>query len=220
MIVWLKGALEAIAEVIWPRGVQCLCCDELSDGELLCPLCASELRNLRLPDGTGVVRSVYPYRGVARKLVLGLKFGPLKDAACVLSEAMAEEALAMRLPENTILTWVTMPDRRRRARGIDHGRTLCTALGKRLGLPVKQLLIRTRKSRTQRSLSAAQRQANLLGAFACTEKLTAPVLLIDDVTTTGATIRICSRMLLDSGAPQVYALTAARVEKRGDMDEI
>ena len=219
-MAWLKRAWAAVSDVIWPSRLQCLTCDEMSEGAYLCDACAAELNNLRLQEEAGPIRSAFPYRGLARNLVHALKFTPLADAVTVLAQAMAEEAGKMCLPPDTVLTWVTMPAIRRRERGIDHGRLLCDELGKRLGMPVKPLLVRIRKTHTQRGLSAAQRAQNLIGAFACQEKLSTPVLLIDDVLTTGATTRVCSQALLDAGATAVFVLTACRVEKREDYDEI
>ena len=220
MILRLKRMWTALTDVIWPRGMMCLNCDTYTPGDLLCPDCASELAQLRLQDGMGAVRSAYHYAGAVRKRVLGRKLEALGDAAAVLAEAMAEEARAMELPDDVVLTWVTMPTRRRRARGIDHGKVLCSEVAARLGLPAKVLLVRVRKTHTQRGLSARERAQNLQGVFACHEPLKGTVLLIDDVYTTGATAHVCTQALLDAGAARVYVLTAAKVARREEYDEL
>ena len=177
------------------------------------------LQDARLTDQSGTVRSAYRYYSPAGKLVKAFKFHMLEDAVEVLTEAMAEEARAMGLPPDTVITWVTMPRKRLRSRGIDHGRTLATAMGERLGLPVKQLLIRKKDGHTQRGLNKAERMKNMTDKFWCGTSVTTPVLLIDDVRTTGATIDACSRELLAAGAPAVYGLTATWVnQSKGDMD--
>lgn len=203
--------LQRLAEVFWPRGTACLGCDELIEGGILCPDCQAALDAMRLKDDEqGRVRSAYRYDGLAKELVIMLKLECAADAAEVLAPAMAEEIRRMALPENTVLTWVTMPRRRLRERGIDHGRTLCEAVSRLCDLEVRQLLVRQGRFRTQRGLKQEARLHNLNGTVICTEAVGVPVLLIDDVTTTGATAAVCADALLKAGAPRVEVLTATR----------
>lgn len=200
-----------LMEVFWPRGLACLCCDELIDEGLICPDCKAALDAVRMKDEEqSKVRSAYKYDGLAKQLVIMLKMECAADAAEVLAEAMTEEIRGMKLPKNTVLTWVTMPKRRYQERGIDHGRTLCEAVSRACGLEVRQLLERKGRFRTQRGLRQDARLKNLTGTVLCTEKVNVPVLLIDDVTTTGATASVCAEALLAAGAPQVQTLTATR----------
>jgi predicted amidophosphoribosyltransferase len=76
-------------------------------------------------------------------------------------------------------------------------------------------LRRVRATPTQTSLPAAQRHRNVRDAFALARDGTRVdgtiVVLVDDVSTTGATLDACARVLKDAGAREVRALTAARV---------
>ena len=74
-------------------------------------------------------------------------------------------------------------------------------------------LRRTRVTASQVELPAHERRLNVLDAFALTTPLTdaSIVVLVDDVTTTGATLEACAEVLLDGGVREVRALTAARV---------
>ena len=209
MMKWLR----TLTDILWPRGLTCIACGEYAQGAPVCPECRKDLARLQLsPAMAGDrMRSVYRYDGAAKRLVLALKLENVADAALPLAEAMAEAALDMGLPPDTVLTWVTMPDIRRRKRGIDHGRRLCEAVAERVGLPCAKLLERTGKIHTQRGLSRDVRLRNLAGTVVCHQEMTTPVLLIDDVLTTGATASVCADALLKAGAREVFVLTATRV---------
>ena len=211
MTSWLRK----LEDILWPRGLKCICCDEYAQGEPLCPDCRQALEAMRLSRGQAgddQVRSVFRYDGTAKQLVLALKLENVADAGIPLADAMAETVREMQLPPDTVLTWVTMPDIRRRQRGIDHGRRLCEAVAARAGLPAQQLLSRTGRFHTQRGFSREERLRNLDGTVVCNVSVTTPVLLIDDVLTTGATISVCAESLLKAGAPAVFALTATKVK--------
>jgi predicted amidophosphoribosyltransferase len=115
---------------------------------------------------------------------------------------------------------VPLHSSRRRARGFNQALDLARHLGAG-GLPVRQALRRARATPTQTGLPASQRHRNMRHAFAPTWRagrglrlcfLTgAVVVLVDDVSTTGATLEACARVLKEMGAREVRAVTAARV---------
>ena len=224
---------EIVREALWPRRVLCLCCQRLSHGDLLCGACREHLEALRIEgpvcdicghplsdgqcvfcDRTGIatLRAAWGYDDQARALVLLLKHHSVADAAQVLADGMAGLARTMSLPSDTVVTWPTMPRHRRLERGIDHGAQLAAAVGDRLRLPVRQLLIRseTIAARTQVGLSRTERLTRLQGAFSCDAPPRCHVLLVDDVLTTSATATTCAECLLDAGAYSVSVITAAQ----------
>lgn len=97
-------------------------------------------------------------------------------------------------------------------------------LARTLGLPVAPLLWRTRWTRAQAGLTAAQRRRNVRGAFgiapwvsrrAQRRLFAGPVLvLVDDIMTTAATLDACARVLKQAGAREVRTLTLARALPR------
>ena len=90
---------------------------------------------------------------------------------------------------------------------IPQAEVLAVCLGKRLGIPVGSgMLIRDKKTKPQKELSAADRLKNLSGAFRAG---TIPegiktVLLVDDIYTTGSTVEACARALRSAGVSRVY----------------
>jgi ComF family protein len=108
---------------------------------------------------------------------------------------------------------VPLHRRRQRARGFNQA----ADLARHLDLPVAPLLRRVRATPSQTTLPAAERRANMRGAFALSRRTSVSgmrLVLVDDVSTTGATLEACASVLKDAGAIEVRAITAARVESR------
>jgi|GEM_PF-364537 predicted amidophosphoribosyltransferase len=95
---------------------------------------------------------------------------------------------------------------------LDHAALLALAVGDRLECDVAlDSLVRVRPSRRQVGLNPAQRRANVAGVFRSTTVVVGrPVLLVDDVHTTGATVGACASALVSAGARYVSVVTVAR----------
>ena len=115
------------------------------------------------------------------------------------------------LSEADVAVPVPLHPSRRRERGFNQAEDLA----RNVGLPMVTALRRVRRTPPQADLPAGKRHGNVRGAFGpgkeCRSVTGRIVVLIDDVSTTGATLDACARVLKDSGAREVRALTAARV---------
>lgn len=96
-------------------------------------------------------------------------------------------------------------------RGYNQSLFLAKFLGERLGLPVEEsLLVRTRYTRSQTELSAEERRENVRGSFSCPRGARGEnLVLVDDISTTGATLLEAARVLKRKGARTVWCLTLA-----------
>ena len=212
----LSGFLK---DLVWPEHAVCRACGRVSQGEVLCRSCAEQLR----ADGTLYAWAredlapnlsawtLRPHTGIARQLVIQLKHQAEACLADVLADLMLPLPAFPVFPPDTVVTWVTMPKSRRRERCIDHGRLLAEAVARRLNLPCRQLLLRREThSRRQASLNRKQRQKNLQHAFSPAAEISFPVLLVDDVLTTGTTALRCAEALREGGAREISVLTVTR----------
>ena len=102
-----------------------------------------------------------------------------------------------------------------RERGYNQSVFLCQGIFAVTGIPVRaNLLIRTKATQTQTELKLEERKRNVGNAFAIRAGYRSEIegkkcLLVDDVITTGSTITACARELLNAGALNVYAISAA-----------
>ena len=100
---------------------------------------------------------------------------------------------------------------RRWQRGFNQAQDIAEAVGRRLDLPVNARLVRrTRRVHAQRKLNRTSRLANLQGLFEVTGPVPANVAIVDDVVTTGATVRELASVLTRAGAKEIQVWALAR----------
>jgi len=158
--------------------------------------------------------AVGSYDGALREIVHALKYQGRRSVACHLAELMRRRAPDVLQSAHCVVP-VPLHWRREYSRGFNQARELA----RHLGPPVLDALRRSRATVPQVELSAERRRANVDGAFALRRASpisAAPslegcqVVLIDDVSTTGATMEACAKILRGAGAARVCGLTAAR----------
>ena len=153
------------------------------------------------------------YDGALRAIVHALKYEGRRSLARELSERMRLRCDAV-LAGADVAVPVPLHPSRRRERGFNQALDLARGLG----LPVSLALRRVRATGSQIALPAAERRRNVHEAFAPSRLPwrrrvidDRVVVLVDDVSTTGATLDECARVLKAMGAREVRAVTAARV---------
>ncbi|MFH0801458.1 MAG: ComF family protein [bacterium] len=162
------------------------------------------------------------YAGVLRKAILLLKYRGKKRLTEPLSQMMALTWEAKSLPRPDFIVPVPLHPAKLRKRGYNQSELLAKCLGEKFEVAVNSTsLIRCRDTAPQNRLKKEEREKNVRGAFdVLPDSLPRDTraLLVDDVMTTGATMREASLALLKSGIREVYALTAARdILERGDI---
>ena len=157
-------------------------------------------------------RAVGDYQGTLRHVIHALKYGHRRTVAPRLAALMASRCADVLDGADAVVP-VPLHWRRRRSRGFNQAELLA----RRLGPPWLRAVRRRRATPSQTDLPAARRHANVRDAFAMrrgSDVRGLVVVLVDDVSTTGATLDACARVLLDAGPREVRAVTAARVVGR------
>ena len=166
----------------------------------------------RVRGGTAIEAhaAVGEYEGRLRDAIHALKYDGRRSIAPPLG-ALMRTAGSDVLVGADLSVPVPLHPRRQRARGFNQADDLAQALG----LPVRPLLRRLRFTAPQVDLPAGERHRNVRGAFgvqaSAIARLPAVVVLVDDVSTTGATLDACAWVLKKAGVKSVRAITAARV---------
>lgn len=188
----------------------CTLCGKASRGLLegICPQC-----NLDPPPYLGAVTTAV-YSGKARELILLLKFSGIRPLAEYWAARLAL-AVGSQFWTFDLVVPVPLGKRRYRQRGYNQSALLAASLARRLGMRCSaSALLRQRETHPQTGLLASERDRNLAGAFRADRRRVAgqAVLLVDDVLTTGATVRSATTALCRAGAESVYLATAARAD--------
>jgi ComF family protein len=165
------------------------------------------------------VVAVGEHEGALRAIIHAWKYGGRRSLGGELAPLLVSAGKDVLANADAVVP-VPLHPRRLRARGFNQADDLAS----RLALPVARVLRRSRHTRSQVDLPSARRHANVRGAFVLARGWTRPspvarivnrhLVLVDDVTTTGATLEACARVLREAGAAEVSALTLARAVDR------
>ena len=215
---------ERVLDLLFPP--KCPFCQKIL-AEPRAPVCPECRPGLPWLEGAAAERQVdfadgcfspLAYRGTVPQAVHRYKFSRVRALGKPFAALMAQ-CLSDRLPERAdLLCWAPLSKKRLRERGFDQAELLAREVGRLLSVPAEPTLEKTRNTAPQSELEeASARRANAQGAYSLLPGagLTGRrVVLVDDVVTSGSTLRECAALLRRGGAAQVYCLTLARA--RGD----
>jgi predicted amidophosphoribosyltransferase len=158
------------------------------------------------------------YRDTGRKLVLALKHGDRQEIAHPASLWLSQVAAELITP-NTLIAPVPLHWQRMIKRRYNQSALLARALSQRVDRPwCPDLLQRFRRTRSLDGLGREERQKAVEGAIRVHPRrrhrlIGRPVLIVDDVMTSGATLAASARACLEAGSGPVCVVTLARVAK-------
>lgn len=142
--------------------------------------------------------------------------------ADMLARHIAEDVRSLQLDARLVIP-VPLGKKRLQERGYNQTGLVARPLAYELGLQyAPRALRKTRETRTQVGLTVSERQANVDNAYQADSAVVKgrPVLLMDDVATTGSTVAACTKALLEAGASEVFVLTIARALANHDLNRV
>ena len=188
------------------RCERCWCPGVRPEPPRRCERCAEDGPEAPAFDG---LRAPFRFEGLARRALLEAKFRGVTALLPPIALAAAAVVPADWRPEAVVA--VPLGARRERRRGFNQAREAARVVAEALGVPLGDDLVRrARETRPQATLGAAARRVNLGDAFVLVGTPPARVLVVDDVTTTGATLSAVAAVLRAGGAQHVHAIAMAR----------
>ena len=198
----------------------------------MCPECVRKVRSPRLacpkcsgfsPDGVVHIRcresfgldgriSLWKHSGGVRKAITGMKYKFALEIAKEMAEYAAKELKKKKLffPKNSVLVPIPLYWHRKNWRGFNQSEEIGKLIAEKLGWGFdKDLLVRKASKRPQASLKKEKRKTNIRGVFSLIrppDKNT-PLILFDDVWTTGSTVKEAAKILKEGGVKRINCLT-------------
>lgn len=239
----LIEALNDVSDVIFPpQCLGCAEILHPQSGQLFCPVCKEKIKfitgNLCPICGRAYfdspaeshlcgnclgnkpyfscARAVASYETLILETIHQFKYGRNLSIGSALASFLADFSFPdFEFQVSSLIVPVPLHIKKLRERGFNQSLILANALGEKQRIPVNFSLLKRRKfTLTQTGLNRTEREKNVKGAFAVSDKKKVAgknVILIDDVYTTGATINECAKTLIKAGAQKVAVLTLARV---------
>lgn len=179
-------------------------------GPVICRSCRFWVARPPLMPETSEVIAAVPFVGPGRDLVLGLKYRNRRQLVHHLAGTLFQRLVGRGVGPHQVdvVTWAPTGRGRRRRRGFDQAELIARRVAAHLGVPCRRLLERSSSSGPQTGCDRSQR---LVGPeFTAVRHLAGErVLLVDDVATTGSTLRSATSALLAAGSERVIKAAVA-----------
>ncbi|HLC99495.1 MAG TPA: ComF family protein [Patescibacteria group bacterium] len=223
---------RTVADIIFP--VECVGCGK--GGFFICDTCLSRIQTFpvhfchycKKPQAFGQTCSncqkrlrlnglynLAPYdQKILKDAIHAWKYERVKELGNILGVYLAKHIIRASHPflNCSIITSIPLARQKQFDRGFNQSTQIARVLSKHLHIPFQETLIRTRNTKSQFALPKIQRELNVKNAFAVRKDMKlqdTSILLVDDVTTTGATLEEACGTLKEAGTVSVYGIAIA-----------
>lgn len=187
--------------------------------ETFCPDCLRQLQVCRTKGDNNTVIAWGDYAGVLKRAITLLKYDGKAEIARPLGQWLAQSWLSQGLSRQYVVVPIPLHEKRRTQRGYNQADLIARSFCQVTGLEMRsQALIRCQATQAQFGLTIAERQHNLKRAFTLGPDFKKqapkwPVLLLDDIYTTGATVQAATQILQQAGIKVHGTVAVAQAQR-------
>lgn len=196
--------------------VKCPICLKWIDIKEEKPVCKECLNKLRLEAKHKAIKdtdifSIAVYEGEIQKLLHDFKYNKNLYLGKFLSLILSENIDPERYSNFNLIIPVPLHKEKLKDRGFNQSEIFADAIGKKLNIPVsKNILVRKIKTLPQVNMKKEEREKNVKDAFKCKKEIHRKnIILVDDVFTTGSTVKECIKELKKKGAEKINVIVFA-----------
>lgn len=200
---------EALIEVIYPRENYCIICRE-EDCFGICNTCKKSIKLIGKEYQDEIVSYGY-YGGVLKELILKFKYKDNFTAGDILAEILEEYIIKNFNYKEYIITYIPLSKKAKKVRGFNQCEYIAKKISRDLSIEIVEVLIKTKETKEQKKLKKDERFENIKDAFQIKKIIkNQKIILIDDVTTTGATLKEAHKLLKKFNLKDIKLLTLAK----------
>ena len=207
----IRKLWEGLIEVIYPRENYCIICKE-DDCFGICNTCKKSIKIINEVYQDEVISYGY-YGGVLKDLILKFKYKNNFTAGDILAEFLEEYIIKNFKYKEYIITYIPLSKKSKKIRGFNQCEYMAKKIARDLSIEVLEVLIKQKETKEQKKLKRDERYENIKDAFKIKKGIELKnykIILIDDVTTTGATLQEAYKLLKKFEVKDIKLLTLAK----------
>ncbi len=216
--MWTNKLKDLILNTLFP--IECLGCHQT--GEIICQKCLDKIIVLNKWEANLYslerIVTIFDYQQpLLKKIIKSFKYSPynlnvLKRLSLLFIKCLKQSPLALNYLTKNKFILVPIPLSRQKLakRGFNQAELIARELATAFNWPLKNVLKKTKNNPSQTNLSREQRKLNVQNVFQVKEQPPANIILIDDVLTTGATLKQAANILQQAGAKKIWAIVLAQ----------
>lgn len=207
----IRSLWEGLIEIVYPRENYCIIC-KAEDCFGICDICRKSVKTINDSYQDEIISYGY-YGGVLKDLILKFKYKSNFTAGDILTEFLEEYIIKNINYEEYIITYVPLSKKSKKARGFNQCEYIAKKIARDLSIEALELLIKPKETKEQKKLKRDERYKNIKDAFKVKKGICVnnySIILIDDVTTTGATLQEAYKLLKKFKVKDIKLLTLAK----------